>query len=222
MGTIAGNTTMKGEAKAMPLIAPMENGMNLSEHVILLEATKEVQKNKVDVGTAGNKDMSRQIVQPNNNHMKRMGAASIQTMLYAAAGETVEKHRVENTTVHKWCNMHLAPTDNNEASRSQTWYVDLDTSNHMTSQKQWFERLEKIERPDYVEMGHNMTHSIEHIGRIPIFVKEGKAKYMENVIHVLNIAKNLIFVGQMVEQGMKVKFNESDALLKRMDVGSRC
>ena len=95
--------------------------------------------------------MSRQIVQPNNNHMKRMGAASIQTMLYAAAGETVEKHRVENTTVHKWCNMHLAPTDNNEASRSQTWYVDSGTSNHITGHKEWFERLEKIERSSHAE-----------------------------------------------------------------------
>ena len=58
--------------------------------------------------------------------------------------------------------------------------------------------MEKIQRPNNLEMGDNMTHPIKHM-RIPIFVKEGKAKYMENVIHVLNIAKNLIFVGQMVE-----------------------
>ena len=38
---------------------------------------------------------------------------------------------------------------------------------------------------------------------------------MERILHVQNIAKNLIFVSQMVEQGMKVKFNESGCCIEQ-------
>ena len=32
-------------------------------------------------------------------------------------------------------------------------------------------------------------------------------KYLANVLHVPNITKNLVSVGQMVEQGLQVRFN---------------
>ena len=95
-----------------------------------------------------------------------------------------------------------------------TWYVDSGASNHMTGHKEWFERLEKIERPGYVEMGDNTKHPIEHIGWILIFVNEGEVKYMDNVFHVPNIAKNVVIFDQMVEHGMKVKFNESGCFIE--------
>ena len=36
-------------------------------------------------------------------------------------------------------------------------------------------------------------------------------KYLADVLHVSNITRNLVFVGQMVEQGLQVTFN-SDGL----------
>ena len=77
-GYVVGQTTIIGEANAVALITPMEDGMILSMQVVPLEATKEVEENKVveepiittreDVGIADSKDMSKHIVQP-NKHM---------------------------------------------------------------------------------------------------------------------------------------------------------
>ena len=43
-------------------------------------------------------------------------------------------------------------------------------------------------------------YPIEHIGKISIFIEE--MKYMENILYVWNIAKNLVSIGQRIGQGM--------------------
>jgi hypothetical protein len=89
------------------------------------------------------------------------------------------------------------------------WYVDSGASNHMTGHKNWFESLREPEIPGYIQTGDNTTHQIEHVGDIPLWEAKGKTKYMFNVMHVPNLAKNLISVGQIMEQGMQVKFKQS-------------
>ena len=39
-------------------------------------------------------------------------------------------------------------------------------------------------------------------------------KYLANVLHVPNITKNLVFVGQMIEQGLQVWFNPNGCFVK--------
>lgn len=38
-------------------------------------------------------------------------------------------------------------------------------------------------------------------------MQDGKVKYLADVLHVPQITKNLVSVGQMVEQGLQVRFN---------------
>jgi len=38
-------------------------------------------------------------------------------------------------------------------------------------------------------------------------MQNGKMKYLSDVLHVSNITKNLVSVGQMIEQGFQVRFN---------------
>jgi hypothetical protein len=43
-------------------------------------------------------------------------------------------------------------------------------------------------------------------------MQDGQIKYLKNVLYVPAITKNLISVGQMVEQGLHVTFNLMDLL----------
>ena len=45
--------------------------------------------------------------------------------------------------------------------------------------------------------------------------ERGETKYMMNVLHVPHLAKNLVSVGQIVEQGMQVKFNKSGCFIEK-------
>ena len=52
--------------------------------------------------------------------------------------------------------------------------LDSGASNHMTEHSNWFENLKEPEVPGYVQIGDNTTHTIEHVGHIPLWEKEEK------------------------------------------------
>ena len=93
------------------------------------------------------------------------------------------------------------------STKDDVWYVDMGASNHMTSFGEWFREMKDSETPGYVETGDDTTHPIAHIGKVPLSMQNGKMKYLHDVLHVPNITKNLVSVGQMIEQGLQVRFN---------------
>ena len=95
-----------------------------------------------------------------------------------------------------------------DAESKDVWYVDSGASNHMTYHQNWFTEMKEPGKPGYVETEDDTMHPIEHVGNVPLSMEDGKGKYMADVLHVPTITKNLVFVGQMVEQGLQVRFNE--------------
>ena len=84
-------------------------------------------------------------------------------------------------------------------TKDDVWYVDSGASNHMTSRGEWFRDMCKLEVPGFVQTGDYTAHPIAHIGDVPLDTKDGKSKYLADVLHVPNITKNLVSIGQMVE-----------------------
>ena len=103
------------------------------------------------------------------------------------------------------------PNDNDDV-----WYVNLGASNHMTSHGEWFKSMHDPEKLGFVETSDNTKHTISHIGDVPLTVDDGKVKSLVDVLHVPRITKNLVFVGQMVEQGLQVRFNHDGCFIKRV------
>ena len=85
--------------------------------------------------------------------------------------------------------------------------MDLGASNHMTSHEEWFQDLRELDRSGYVKTGEDTSHPIQHVDNVA-FSREGNQTYIKNVLHLLTITKNLVSVGQIVEQGMKIRFNQ--------------
>ena len=95
----------------------------------------------------------------------------------------------------------------------EVWYVESGASNHMTSHKEWFSYLEKPEQPRVVEIGDDTLHPIVHVGEVPLNHVGQKGKLM-NVLHIPTITKNLVSVGQIVDQGMQVRFTYLRCFIK--------
>ncbi|MCO5572827.1 hypothetical protein L7F22_026586 [Adiantum nelumboides] len=55
--------------------------------------------------------------------------------------------------------------------------------------------------------GDDTVHPIAHTCDVPLSTRNGKEKCLLDVLHVPNITKNLVSIGQMVEQGLQVRFN---------------
>jgi len=47
-------------------------------------------------------------------------------------------------------------------------------------------------------------------------MQDGQTKYLKDVLHVPTITKNLVSVGQMVEQGLQVTFNPNGYFVEEM------
>ena len=81
-------------------------------------------------------------------------------------------------------------------------YVNSSASNHMTRHKEWFSYLEKLMEPGVVATGDDTPHPIANVGEVPLSHFGQKGKLM-NELHVLTITKNLVSVGQIVDQGWR-------------------
>ena len=103
---------------------------------------------------------------------------------------------------------------------NDVWYVDSGASNHMTSHGEWFKDMHDPYKPGFVETGDDTTHPIAHVGNVPLYMQDGKVKYLVDVFHVPAITKNLVSVGQMVEQGLQVCFNPDGCFVE--DLNNRC
>jgi hypothetical protein len=73
-----------------------------------------------------------------------------------------------------------------------------------------------LKAPGFVEIGDDNTHPITQISKVPLSMQDGETKYLKDVLHVPTITKNLVFVGQMVEQGLHVTFNPNGCFVKDM------
>ena len=93
----------------------------------------------------------------------------------------------------------------NAADYKNVWFVDSGASNHMTSHDEWFSDVKNLEKLGYVETGDDTTHPIAQISKVPMAMQNVRTKYVLDVLHVPNITKNLVLVGQMVEQGLQVR-----------------
>ena len=120
-------------------------------------------------------------------------------------GLFVMRHRANSMTASK-----SAHTSNSK----DVWFVDSGASHHMTSHEEWFRDLRTPDRPGFIETGDDTTHPIRHIGNVP-FGKEGEQTCIKNVLHVPTITKNLVSVGQIVEQGMQVRFNKEGCFIEK-------
>ncbi len=94
--------------------------------------------------------------------------------------------------------------------------MDSKASNHMTSHGKWFRDTKDLKTPSFVENGDDTTHPITQIGKVPLSMQDGQTKYLKDVLHVPTITKNLVSVGQMVEQGLQVTFNLNGCFVEDM------
>ena len=97
---------------------------------------------------------------------------------------------------------HMMSVVAHEIDSNDVWYVDLSASNHMMCHHTWFNEMKEPSKLGYVEIGDDTMHPIEHVGNVPLAMDDGRNKYLADVLHVPTITKNLVLVGQMVEQGL--------------------
>jgi hypothetical protein len=97
---------------------------------------------------------------------------------------------------------HMANSMIEGVSDNYVLYVDSGTSNHTTSHGEWFKNTKDLKTPGFVETSDDTTHPITQIRKVPLSMQDEQTKCLKDVLHVPTITKNLVSIGQMVEQGL--------------------
>ena len=97
-------------------------------------------------------------------------------------------------------NTMSASGSTNTSTSEEVWFIDSGASNDMASNAKWFSDLRTPNRLGYVETRDDTTHTIRHIGNVPLSMANNNC--IRNVLHIPTITKNLVSVSLIVEQGM--------------------
>ena len=66
-------------------------------------------------------------------------------------------------------------------------------------------------------MGDDTQYQITHMGQVPVKLDSRDVKIIKNVLYVLYITRNLILVGQMVDQNLQVTLNSKRCFIQDMN-----
>ncbi|KAJ0734970.1 putative RNA-directed DNA polymerase [Helianthus annuus] len=92
-----------------------------------------------------------------------------------------------------------------------SWYLDSGCSNHMTGDKNLFINLNESERRE-VRTRDEKRLEVLGCGDVNIRIK-GHEKRIPNVFYVVGLKHNLLSVGQLVQKGYDVRFNDKGCTL---------
>lgn len=93
------------------------------------------------------------------------------------------------------------------------WYIDSACLNHVTRDKEKFKNLdEKVK--SQVLLGDDNQVQIEGKGTVVVEI-QGKEKFIQNVHYALNLAHNLLSVGQLIRSGFTVIFKDDECMVEK-------
>ncbi|KAL4379963.1 hypothetical protein GQ457_02G041430 [Hibiscus cannabinus] len=95
---------------------------------------------------------------------------------------------------------------------SESWLIDSGCTNHMTHDKELFKDLKSTESKK-VKIGNGEHIAVKGKGTVAITSRSG-TKFISDVLYVPGIDQNLLSVGQLVENGFKVKFMEKTCVIE--------
>ena len=83
----------------------------------------------------------------------------------------------------------------------------------MTGFKDSITNVKKKRFHTKVELGGNGTYAIEGIGSTSLKLDSGWSLHLEEILYVLGLKKNLLFVGVLEEKGYTVAFMKRNAII---------
>lgn len=86
--------------------------------------------------------------------------------------------------------------------------MDSGCSNHMSGERSLFKGLDESKKSE-VRLGDDKLMKVQGKGTIAIKTTNGNTKTLHDVQYVPNLAHNLLSVGQLLESGYKIEFDDS-------------
>jgi hypothetical protein len=87
----------------------------------------------------------------------------------------------------------------------EPWLVEYGASFHMTPHREWFCEYERYDGGN-VFLGNDLTTRVIGRVRVKLRIIDGRIITLPCVLHILGMAKNLIYVRKIEDAGVKTIF----------------
>ena len=78
------------------------------------------------------------------------------------------------------------------SSNTKEWWVDIGATRHVCSYKKMFSSYHSIDNREQLFMGNSSSSKVEGQGKVVLKMASGKELTLNDVLHVLEIRKNLV------------------------------
>lgn len=109
---------------------------------------------------------------------------------------------------------------NEETHQSHVWFIDSGCSNHMTGCKSLFSFLDESDKQK-VRLGNGCMLYVEGRGTVKLEISPGIFKFLHNVQYVPALGFNLISVGQLMQNGYLVLFDNGECCIREKKTGRK-
>ena len=108
-------------------------------------------------------------------------------------------------------------------SNTKEWWVDTRATHHVCSNKKMFSSYHSIDNGEQLFIGNSSSTKVEGQGKVVLKMTSGKELTLNDVLHVLEILKNLVFGSLLSKKGFKLVFVLDNCILTKngMYVGKR-
>jgi hypothetical protein len=91
--------------------------------------------------------------------------------------------------------------------------IDSGASRNMTGDHKNLSRMMEKETPHKVELGDNNSYAIKGIGQATIKMESSNSIHLSNVIYILSLKKNILYISCLEEKGDRLAFVDGKFLI---------
>ena len=100
-------------------------------------------------------------------------------------------------------------------SNTKEWWLDTGATHHVCSDKKMFSSYHNIDNGEQLFMGKSSSSKIEGQGKVVLKMTSGKELTLNDVLHVPEIRKNLVYESLLSKKGFKLVFVSDNFILTK-------
>ena len=106
----------------------------------------------------------------------------------------------------------------NLVRNTKEWWVDIEATRHICSNKKMFSSYEAINDGEQLFMGNSSTSKVEGKGKVILKMTSEKELTLNDVLHVLEIRKNLVSGSLLSKKGFRLVFESDKFVLTKSGI----
>jgi hypothetical protein len=101
---------------------------------------------------------------------------------------------------------------------SNTWWIDTGATVHVTNSSQGLLGHQTTRRERSLQVADGHEAKVEAVGTLPLLLHGGFTLYLNNILYVPSLRRNIISVASLVDDGYECLFGNNKCTIKFDDV----